>query len=145
MTDDDGHTWESNGESEEQGGAKMDIDEADLKGNMRKSGQARKTPPPTLKAPKAPPRKKKTQKLKLKGKSSSIVQPQQFHTCHNILATITSKDRYVNFCFYKAQFLTKVSQQRAKAARPKELMFPMMAAQISRWYTSLAHLWPIIH
>ena len=51
----------------------MDIDEADLKGNMRKSGRARKAPPLTPKAPKAPPRKKKTQKLKLKGKSSSIV------------------------------------------------------------------------
>ena len=56
------------------GGAKMDIDEADLKGNMRKSGQARKAPPPMPKAPKVPPRKKKMQKLKLKEKSSSIVQ-----------------------------------------------------------------------
>ena len=83
MTDDDGHTWESNGESEEQGGAKMDIDEADLKGNMRKSGQARKAPPPMPKAPKVPPRKKKMQKLKWKGSAAPQTSTPGYGICYD--------------------------------------------------------------
>jgi hypothetical protein len=64
-------------------------------------------------------------------------------TCRNIFTTITSKDWYVDCCFYKIWFHAKALQQMAEAARPKELMLPVMVAHISRLYMLQAHLWPI--